>query len=283
MQISRATFLKRTLYTTGALALGNLLYAWQVEPHWLEFTQHTLPIKNLPQHLMGKTLLQISDLHTGARLNENFLINALKKAEALKPHFVMYTGDYVTLHQQKILYPQLHNILQHFVKGTLGTAAILGNHDYGVNFNHAPTADAITQTLQKYNIPVLRNSSINFSGLNIIGFDDYWGTNFNPNKALENYNPQHANLVLCHNPDVADLNVWLNYQGYILSGHTHGGQCKPPFLNAPILPVKNKKYSQGFIQVDANKTLYINRALGHSLQLRYNVRPEITVFTLQKS
>jgi len=42
-----------------------------------------------------------------------------------------------------------------------------------------------------------------------------------------------ANLVLCHNPDVADLPVWSGYRGWILSGHTHGGQGpKPPFFAA---------------------------------------------------
>ncbi|WP_236973836.1 hypothetical protein [Membranihabitans maritimus] len=90
-----------------------------------------------------------------------------------------------------------------------------------------------------------------------------------------------ANIVLTHNPDVADLPIWNKYEGWILSGHTHGGQCKPPFLPTPLLPVNNKKYTSGVIDLQDGRMMYINRALGHLWPLRFNVRPEITVFELQ--
>jgi uncharacterized protein len=49
-----------------------------------------------------------------------------------------------------------------------------------------------------------------------------------------------------------------------------------------MLPVKNKKYSAGEIDLEDGRTLYINRALGHLWQVRFNVRPEITIFELNK-
>jgi uncharacterized protein len=51
----------------------------------------------------------------------------------------------------------------------------------------------------------------------------------------------------------------------------------PPLL----LPVKNRKYTAGKIDLGNERTLYINRALGHLWQVRFNVRPEITIFELQ--
>ncbi|MFT6811056.1 MAG: putative MPP superfamily phosphohydrolase [Saprospiraceae bacterium] len=99
---------------------------------------------------------------------------------------------------------------------------------------------------------------------------------------MDQYVSSKANLVLCHNPDVCDLNVWNNYKGWILSGHTHGGQCKLPFLNPPVLPVKNGRYTSGEIDLRDGRMLYINRALGHLLQARFDVRPEITVFELSR-
>ena len=97
---------------------------------------------------------------------------------------------------------------------------------------------------------------------------------------MDKFDESKANIVLCHNPDVCDLNIWNDYKGWVLAGHTHGGQCKPPFLNPPILPVKNKKYSSGEIDLEDGRTLYINRAIGHLFQVRFNVRPEITIFEL---
>ena len=71
--------------------------------------------------------------------------------------------------------------------------------------------------------------------------------------------------------------------GWVLAGHTHGGQCKPPFLRPPALPVRNKRYSAGAIDAGNGRTLYINRGLGHLIRVRFNVRPEITLFTLRRA
>ncbi|MCC6413376.1 MAG: metallophosphoesterase [Saprospiraceae bacterium] len=280
--MKRRTFIKNTfLGLTGTGMLGGL-YTWQIEPFWLEFVQMKMPVKNLSDLLVGKTLMQISDIHVGKRFDHRFIIDAFKEAMAFEPDFVVYTGDYVSTHQGEVQYKELDEVLQHLVKGKLGTLAILGNHDYGRNWAQQEVSDIIAQRLADQGITVLRNEQKAFSGLTFTGFDDYWGLNFDPEKAMQQYDPTKANVVLCHNPDVCDLNVWKNHQGWILAGHTHGGQCKPPFLPPPMLPVKNKRYSAGKIKLDNEKTLYINRALGHLWQVRFNVRPEVTVFTLEK-
>ena len=157
----------------------------------------------------------------------------------------------------------------------------MGNHDYGKNWSQPKVAENVSKIVQDNGIQLLRNQQLEISGLNFIGFDDYWGLNFNP-EVMSIYDNRKSNIVLCHNPDVCDLPIWNNYQGWILSGHTHGGQVKPPFLAAPIVPVKNKKYTAGKFDLSNGRTLYINRALGHLWQIRFNVRPEITIFELEK-
>ena len=237
-------------------------------------------IKNLPDQLKGKTLMQISDIHVGNRFDYQYIIDSFKKAQKLNPDFVVYTGDFVSYDNEE-QFEQLKEVLKYAVKGKLGTVAILGNHDYGKNWSEQHVADKITSLLESAGVTVLSNEQKNINGLNIIGLDDYWGLNFNPQKIMNSINHENANLVLCHNPDVCDLHIWNNYKGWILSGHTHGGQVKPPFLNPLILPVQNKRYSSGKIDLYDGRTLYINRALGHLFQVRFNVRPEITIFELQ--
>lgn len=268
----------------GAAGLGALtgLYTWQVEPFWLEFVQKKMPVQNLPDHLEGRTLMQISDMHVGNRFDYNFIIDSLIKAKGYNPDFVVYTGDYVS-YESKEQFSQLKKVLESAVRGKIGTIAILGNHDYGRNWSEDHVAASIVDILRQHEIEVLRNEQQEISGLNFIGFDDYWATNFHPENVMSAYNQQKANLLLCHNPDVCDLNVWNGYRGWILSGHTHGGQCKPPFLDPPMLPVKNKRYSSGEIDLNDGRKLYINRALGHLWQVRFNVRPEITIFELHKT
>lgn len=278
--MKRRTFIKTLLGAAGISSIAGL-YAWQIEPFRLEFVEKEMPIKNLPKHLAGKTLMQISDIHIGNRFDYSYIIDSFKKAQNLSPDFVVYTGDYVTYKDRQQL-SQLKEVMQHVVRGKVATAGILGNHDYGHNWAETDLADEITAYLQSIGIHILRNEQLDFDGLNIIGFDDYWGTNFHPEKVMQHYDATKANLLLCHNPDVCDLNVWQQYQGWILAGHTHGGQVKPPFLPAPILPVKNKRYSAGEIDLSDGRTLYINRALGCLWQVRFNVRPEITIFTLRQ-
>ena len=87
-------------------------------------------------------------------------------------------------------------------------------------------------------------------------------------------------MALSHNPDTADRPVWGGMRGWILAGHTHGGQCRPPFLPPPILPVRNKRYSSGAFDVGPGRTMYVNRGLGYMLRVRFNARPELTLFTL---
>ena len=279
--MKRRKFIKNTLLTTFGVGTLSALYSWKIEPFWLEFTKVKMPIKNLPNHLIGKTLMQISDIHVGNRFDYKYIIDSFKKAQQLQPDFVAYTGDYVSYENEE-QFKQLDEVLKNIVKGKVGTVGILGNHDYGKNWSEQIVANNITNLLEKSGVQVLSNQQTEVNGLNFIGFDDYWGLNFNPEKAMQNFNPELANIVLCHNPDVCDLGVWKNYQGWILSGHTHGGQCKAPFLPPFILPVKNKKYTSGKINLSNNRTLYINRALGHLWQVRFNVRPEITIFELIK-
>lgn len=279
--MKRRSFVKKTFQWVAGLGVLTGLYSWQIEPFWMQFVHLKMPLKNLPNHLVGKTVMQISDVHIGNSFDYQYIIESFKEAQELQPDFVVYTGDYVTYENNEQI-NQLQEVLKFVVKGTLGTIGILGNHDYGIDFVEADVAQKITKSLEDVGVTMLRNDAVEINGLNFIGIDDFWGSNFYPEKATAKYNPGKANITLCHNPDVCDLPVWNNFKGWILSGHTHGGQVKPPFLPALILPVKNKNYDAGIKELKDGRTLYINRALGCLRQVRFNVRPEITVFELTK-
>ena len=52
---------------------------------------------------------------------------------------------------------------------------------------------------------------------------------------------------------------------------------------ATIVPVRNARYSAGAFDVGGGRTLYVNRGLGHLIRVRFNARPELTLFTLGPS
>lgn len=272
---------RRFLHIAGAsfgTALGLGLYTWWVEPHWLEIVHRPLRIRDLPTGLVGRTLVQISDVHLGAQVNDEYIIATFRRVAALQPDLVVLTGDFITYHPR--VFEQLPLVYQHFPKGRLATLAILSNHDYGPGWSHPEIAQRVAEAITPLGITVLRNQVSEVEGLQIAGLDDLWGTQFQPESTLAALDRTRAAIVLSHNPDMVDLPIWGDYHGWILSGHTHGGQCKPPFLPPPLLPVQNRRYTAGEFILAGNRQLYINRGVGHLMQVRFNVRPEITVFGL---
>jgi hypothetical protein len=66
-----------------------------------------------------------------------------------------------------------------------------------------------------------------------------------------------------------------------LSGHTHGGQVVLPLVGPPVLPQLGHKFPSGLYRVNGMYQ-YTNRGLGTaSPHVRFNCRPELTIFTLQ--
>lgn len=280
---SPAVLTRRTfLWTAGATAAGLAGYTLGVEPGWLEVVRRDLPVTNLPAALHGATLAQLSDLHVGPRVPDAYVRDAFARVAALRPDLVVVTGDALThrVARGEAQFTQLRAVLAHLPRGRLATLAILGNHDYGPGWRDLAVAARVHDELERAGARVLRNATHTVAGLDVVGVEDLWSGRADVRAALAGRAGQAA-LVLCHNPDAADVLDWGDYQGWILAGHTHGGQCRPPFLAPPILPVNNPRYAAGVVGAPGGRTLYINRGVGFTIQVRFNVRPEVTLFTLR--
>ena len=104
--MKRRKFIKTTALALAGIGIFSGLYAWQIEPFWLELVRMKMPVKNLPTPLIGSTLMQISDIHIGNRFDHQFVIESFKKAKAFNPDFVVYTGDYVSAYKDEVQYKQ---------------------------------------------------------------------------------------------------------------------------------------------------------------------------------
>jgi predicted MPP superfamily phosphohydrolase len=93
--------------------------------------------------------------------------------------------------------------------------------------------------------------------------------------------PSAPTVVLSHNPD-SFVDLLDRPFDWMLSGHTHGGQVNIPLFGPPLLPVRHRQFAAGQFSL-AGKNLYVNRGLGWGLRIRFNARPEVTVFTLTKA
>jgi predicted MPP superfamily phosphohydrolase len=83
-----------------------------------------------------------------------------------------------------------------------------------------------------------------------------------------------------HEPDFADSIAAFERVDLQLSGHSHGGQVNPLFLEAPFRPKYAQKYVAGLYQVDQLQ-LYVTRGVGTiPPRARFNCRPEVTQIIL---
>lgn len=275
--ISRRHFIGAAV--TAASAAGVGAYTWLIEPHWLEIVRRPLPVRGLPPTLAGATLAQLTDVHVGPRVSDHYVLHSFSRIAALQPDIVVYTGDMTSYHAD--VFGHAERIYAHAPRGRRATLGILGNHDYGPNWAHPEIGAHLARIFAASGIHMLRNDVADVDGLQFVGMDDLWADAFDPARALRSLDGGRAAIALSHNPDTVDDSRWAGFDGWILSGHTHGGQCKPPFLPPPLLPVRNRRYTAGAFALGHNRSLYISRGIGHLLGVRFNVRPEVTLFTLQ--
>src|SRR6478609_1692490 len=183
--LSRRAFLKTTV---AAVPVLTGLYAWRIEPEWLEITHRDLPLAHLMPELAGKTLVQLSDIHIGQQVDDDYIRRTFAAVTALAPDFVVHTGDLITYSGPAVI-EQAKPLMAGFPRGRLGTLAILGNHDYGLHWADPLVADRVTDLLTANGARVLRNEAARVGGLQFAGCDDLWTHHFAPTPALRALKP----------------------------------------------------------------------------------------------
>lgn len=277
--LTRRQWLQRAALGTVGATFATGLYAWRIEPHWVSVTHRRMPLTGPPDGLEGKRLVQISDLHVGPVVDNGYLRRVLRRVAGLRPNWLVITGDFMTTELDEQVAPTLDTLGELPLDQT-PTVAVLGNHDYGRFFREHWVADRLAEGLGRLGVTVLRNESVDIGGLQIAGCGDLWAGECDVYRALSHVDTDRAAVFLAHNPDVADVRGWGGFRGWVLSGHTHGGQCRFPFIGAPVLPIRNHRYARGAVRLSGGRSLYVNRGLGYKRRVRFGVRPEVTVFTL---
>ena len=278
-KVNRRRFLRRAALCTVGTAAATGFYAWRIEPHWVALEQRPMPLSQLPAELEGARLAHITDLHVSTIVDYDYLQHSIAQVAELDPEIVVITGDLMTARYLEQVDSVVH-LLKQLQPDQRKVIVTPGNHDYGRGTANTKMVDTLFARLEREGIECLRNQLTDYRGLQIVGLDEYWARRFRPRQALEGFDVTRGGLALSHNPDTVDQSGWDCFRGWILSGHTHGGQCRLPYFGAPIIPISNPRYTAGEVAISTETTLYVNRGLGYSRRVRFMCSPEITLFTL---
>jgi len=209
----------------------------------------------LPEVFSGLRIVQISDIHHGLFLPEQWLADAVQQTNRLHADIVVLTGDFVTYSRTNI--EPAAEILSR-LRARYGVLAVLGNHDFRVG------ADTVTSALRRKHIEVLRNQhvAVQFGGssLYVAGVDDY-GYGADVRRAVRGIPRDAATILLAHNPRIIHL-ASRHDVSLVLSGHTHGGQVNLPLLGTVYgRSPERLRYKIGWDRLGQTQ-IYVSRGIG---------------------
>jgi len=264
----------------GAVILGGLLYARGVEPERVVVERVSLTLPRLSPAFDGYRVVQISDVHMDGWMTPRRLRRVVDLANAQRPDLVAITGDFVTgspFYSTAHLAPLLVGPLAE-LHAPDGVYAVLGNHD------HRAGAKALRRALHDAGIVEFDNRVHTLKrgdALHVAGVDSTYTGLDRLDLVLEGLPDEGCAVLLAHEPDFADESAATGRFDLQLSGHSHGGQVRLPFLGPLALPAFGRRYPAGLYEVGEMR-LYTNRGVGVTLaRLRANCPPELTVFTLR--
>jgi len=266
----------KLLAGASSAAMGTLGYMHWVEPRWLRISRLTISIPNLPPAFDGYQIAHLSDLHLGVQMTDRYLPTIVEKVNSEHPDLIAITGDFSTGERDGLDNGQQMLSQLHAPDGVWG---VLGNHDYHVG------ADAVMRMAELAGIGMLCNQHhLLTRGTDCVilaGIDDVMiGAPHLP-AALHNTPANTPIILLAHEPDFA--RTALAYPNIMLqlSGHTHGGQIRPPMFGPIVLPKLGHIYYAGAYRV-RHMALYVSSGIGTGrFTLRLNCRPEIALIQLR--
>lgn len=266
----------------AALAADSIL----IEPNSPRIVRQEIALRRWPEALNGFRIALLSDFHYDSIFSVHPLRDSIGMVNDLRPDLIALTGDFVSMPMfsgddakaARDAGPCAQLLRQ--MQAAHGSWAVLGNHDY---FSDPETVIGL---LRDQHIPILIDQSMpiehNGARFWLAGVNDVLSGTASLSGALQGIPADEPVILMAHEPDYADY-VSRYAVDLQLSGHSHGGQVRFPFVRPLYLPDLARKYIWGRYQIGP-LTLYTNPGLGTvGLPVRLNCPPEITLLTLRRA
>ena len=267
-----------------------LVYGSFIEPRLLITKRYEIDLAKINQPI---TIVFIADFQVGKYKQTAWVEKVVKRILILKPDLVLIGGDQVDNESLNLKELSYLEPLEKLAK-QIPTYAIPGNHEYGVSCfwgiatkcAHSGDINFETkQALENLNIKYLSNDlekiTLQEQSFYLFGGDSYWAQKLNYTN-LDKRQEDLATLALIHNP-LATYQATKKDIDLILSGHTHGGQVRLPFLG-PVARVDSlipAQWYQGLQQYEDTQLLVTSGVGETGTRARLFNPPEIILLTIK--
>lgn len=260
----------------GASLAASVYYANRIEPARVEVRELSLVLRRLDREFDGYRVALISDIHMDGWMTPARIAKIFELLNDQEPDLVAIAGDYVT-DTVMLDSRELSNALSR-IEAKDGVVGVLGNHDYQADQR------MVRRLIHQSGIVELANDVHTVrrgdGALHVAGVDNFRQRKARLDLVLEKLPEEGAAILLAHEPDFADVSAATGRFDLQLSGHSHGGQVRLPFVGPVVRPLYGMMYPDGLYELDG-MLQYTNRGLGLlGPHLRFNCRPEITILTL---
>ena len=231
----------------GLLILA-IAFVWSrfIETNIIKVNETTLPAG------FSAKIALIADTHLGVYKDERFLARVVEKINQESVDYVLIAGDLTYAAKPE----DLSRLFAPFKKLKPPVYAVLGNHD--VEPPIQPLRDNMISVLKANNINILNNETVTLKDFTLVGLGDSWYEE-DDITLLDNLSKEEKVVVLTHNPDTV-MKYTNNNADFTLTGHTHGGQIRLPFLYKYMIPT-NGNFDKGFSE-ETHTKLFITCGLG---------------------
>jgi uncharacterized protein len=254
-----------------AVILGIIaIYAFLIEPYWLEVSHVQLTKTKLTQPLK---IVVVSDFQTD--IWGEYQQESLKRVMQEKADLILFAGDYIHANQeqQELIKTKINLFLKEIrLSSPLGAYAIegtteIGNTDWPDIFQGLPVK--VIKKTETLKLPSFCLTGLNHSD--------------SSNIHLKIPECDRFHIVLGHVPNFALGDV---RGDLLIAGHTHGGQFRLPFIGPMAKASKvPRKWAAGVTNIGADRTLVVSRGIGMERGLaprfRFLSRPELVVIHLK--
>lgn len=235
-----------------------------------------IPLPNLPDALVGLTIVHLTDIHVGPFMSEERWREYVRVVNRLEPDLIVLTGDYVASSSRSAI-PFVRGAAE--LRARYGVFGSLGNHD---RFTEA--VPLLVEGFARHGMKILYNEQVwvrtEGGRINLIGIDYIGQSGRGFARALRGLHLEGPSVLLSHQPNVfpqaAERAIDLT-----LAGHTHGGQMVADLAGIRLSPARViTPYVAGLYERGGAK-LYVSRGLGTTgPPVRLNAPPEITLIRL---